>query len=99
MNQLFNTVNYFEFQAFEALRGWKLSGVYRRKPELHPISYFLIETRSLPALTRSYPRHFTFYVARPAPLHSYFFLLTSYFSYRAWKQKAAEAFLRPAAFG
>src|SRR2546430_10845432 len=24
------------------------------------------ETRSLPALTRSYPRHFTFYVARPA---------------------------------
>ena len=25
----------------------------------------LIETRSLPTLTRSYPRHFTFYVARP----------------------------------
>jgi len=25
----------------------------------------LFETRSLPALTRSYPRHFTFYVARP----------------------------------
>jgi hypothetical protein len=24
-----------------------------------------IETRSLPALTRSYPRHFTFYVAHP----------------------------------
>jgi hypothetical protein len=23
------------------------------------------ETRSLPTLTRSYPRHFTFYVARP----------------------------------
>jgi hypothetical protein len=26
-------------------------------------TYF--ETRSLPALTRSYPRHFTFYVAHP----------------------------------
>jgi len=26
---------------------------------------FLIETRSLPALTRSYPRHFTFHVAHP----------------------------------
>jgi hypothetical protein len=24
-----------------------------------------IETRSLPTLTRSYPRHFTFYVAHP----------------------------------
>jgi len=24
MNQLFNTVNYFEFQAFEALRRWNL---------------------------------------------------------------------------
>jgi hypothetical protein len=32
---------------------------------------FSFETRSLPALTRSYPRHFTFYVARPA-LHSAF---------------------------
>ena len=28
-----------------------------------------IETRSLPTLTRSYPRRFTFYVAWP-PLHS-----------------------------
>src|SRR6266403_184204 len=27
---------------------------------------FLIETRSLPALTRCYARSFTFYVARPA---------------------------------
>jgi hypothetical protein len=26
---------------------------------------FLIETRSLPALTHSYPRRFTFYVAHP----------------------------------
>jgi hypothetical protein len=49
MNQLFNPVNYFEFQAFE---------VFRR--------------RSIPP---------------------------SYFSYRSWKQKAAEAFLRAAAFG
>jgi hypothetical protein len=42
MNQLFNPVNYFEFLAFEALLRWKLSGVYRRKPESHPIpnSYF-----------------------------------------------------------
>ena len=36
---------------------------------MHParswIPGFLIETRSLPALTRSYPRHFTFYVAYP----------------------------------
>jgi hypothetical protein len=29
-----------------------------------------IETRSLPTLTRSYPRRFTFYVAWPPPLHS-----------------------------
>jgi hypothetical protein len=29
----------------------------------HPIRS--IETHSLPALTRSYPRHFTFYVAHP----------------------------------
>jgi hypothetical protein len=28
-------------------------------------SELVVETRSLPALTRSYPRHFTFYVARP----------------------------------
>src|SRR5207249_5475891 len=28
--------------------------------------YFLIETRSPPRLTRSYPRHFAFYVAPPA---------------------------------
>jgi len=28
MNQLFNTVNYFEFQAFEALRRWKPPGLY-----------------------------------------------------------------------
>jgi hypothetical protein len=29
------------------------------------ISRLAIETRSLPALARSYPRHFTFYVANP----------------------------------
>ena len=29
-------------------------------------SFFLIETRSLPTLTRSYPRRFTFYVAPPS---------------------------------
>ena len=28
------------------------------------------ETRSLPALSRSYPRHFTFHVAHPHSLHS-----------------------------
>jgi hypothetical protein len=28
MNQLFNTVNYFEFQAFEALPRWKPPGLY-----------------------------------------------------------------------
>jgi len=28
---------------------------------------FGVETRSLTALSRSYPRHFTFYVGRPAP--------------------------------
>jgi hypothetical protein len=50
-----------------------------RKPESHAFSYFLFETRSLPALTRSYPRHFTFYVARPAPLHSSFLLFPSHF--------------------
>ena len=36
---------------------------------------FLIETRSLPALTLSYPRRFTFYVADPIRSHSSFFLL------------------------
>jgi len=32
---------------------------------LAPLLPILIETRSLPALTHSYPRHFTFYVAHP----------------------------------
>jgi hypothetical protein len=29
------------------------------------VSFSAFETRSLPALTHSYPRHFTFYVAHP----------------------------------
>jgi hypothetical protein len=43
--------------------------------ERSPITYvnFLIETRSPPGLASSYPRHFTFYVARPARS-----ILTSY---------------------
>jgi hypothetical protein len=39
---------------------------HQRAGELDAVdatTYF--ETRSLPALTRSYPRHFTFYVAHP----------------------------------
>ncbi len=39
-----------------------------------PPYFFLIETRSLPALARCYPYSFTFYVAHP--IHS---ILTSYF--------------------
>ena len=42
MNQLFNPVNYFEFQAFEGLPRWQPPGVYRRKPEHHPISSLLL---------------------------------------------------------
>jgi hypothetical protein len=42
MNQLFNTVNYFEFQAFEAWPRWQPPGVYRRTPESHPIFLFLL---------------------------------------------------------
>ena len=40
---------------------------------------FSFETRSLPTLTRPYPRRFTFYVARPTrsiPLFSFFQLST-----------------------
>src|SRR4030095_11337606 len=38
--------------------------------------YFLIETRSLPTLTRSYPRRFTFYVADPvSSIHPSCFIL------------------------
>ena len=36
--------------------------LHRDRASTHPIP---IETRSLPALARSYPRHFTFYVADP----------------------------------
>ena len=44
MNQLFNPLNYSEFQAFEALPRWKPPGVYRRKPDSHPVppSYFFL---------------------------------------------------------
>ena len=59
MNQLFNTVNYFEFQAFEALRKRETS-------------------RPLYCASRN---HTPF-------ANSYFFLLTSYISDRAWKQKS-----------
>jgi len=37
-------------------------------------SYFIVETRSLPALARCYPRSFTFYVAHPTRS-----ILTSHF--------------------
>ena len=69
MNQLFNTVNYFEFQAFEALRKRETS-------------------RPLYCASRN---HTPF-------ANSYFFLLTSYFPIVPGNKKAAEAFLRPAAF-
>jgi hypothetical protein len=40
-----------------------------------------IETRSLPALARRYPRHFTFYVADPfSSIHPSYFLLFTCFS-------------------
>jgi hypothetical protein len=70
MNQLFNTVNYFEFQAFEALR---------KKETSRPL-YCVSGTHT------RFP-------------NSYFFLLTSYFSYRAWKQKSRRGIPAPAAFG
>jgi hypothetical protein len=49
MNQLFNTVNYFEFQAFEALPAWKAPGVYTHKPESHAISWKQKSRRGIPA--------------------------------------------------
>jgi hypothetical protein len=69
MNQLFNTVNYFEFQAFEALRRWTSPGLYGASRDNTPFtnSYFV------------------------------FSLLT--FLFVPGNKKAAEAFLRAAAFG
>jgi hypothetical protein len=42
MNQLFNTVNYFEFLAFEALLRWKCPGAYIAQAGItrHFPSYF-----------------------------------------------------------
>jgi hypothetical protein len=36
-----------------------------RNSGLQKLQQTIFETRWLPALTRSYPRHFTFYVAHP----------------------------------
>ena len=84
-------------------------------PRLHSRSYprhFTLITRTAPVLapatlaalpsTRAIPVRDVFYVARPAPLHSSFF--TSSFSLLTFpivpgNKKAAEAFLRAAAFG
>jgi hypothetical protein len=42
--------------------------------------WFLLETPSLPALARCYPRGFTFYVARPTlSIHPYHFSLSQIF--------------------
>jgi hypothetical protein len=98
MNQLFNTVNYFEFQAFEALRRGKPPGVCRRKPESpFPNSYLKLVRYprslaptlvTLPSMSRA---------PRCSIPPSYFFLLT--FPIVPGNKKAAEAFLRAAAFG
>jgi hypothetical protein len=63
MNQLFNTVNYFELQAFEALRRWTSPSLYGASRDNTPFanSYFVFSLLTFPI---------------------------------AWKQKAAEAFLR-----
>src|ERR1700756_4395335 len=37
------------------------------KPQMSDEPFVLIETRSAPALTRCYPRSFTFYVGNPFP--------------------------------
>jgi len=68
LNQLFNTVNYFEFQAFEALRRWKPPGLCIA----HIFLRFLFLTFSFSLLT---------------------------FPIVPGNKKAAEAFLRTAAFG
>src|SRR6266550_1293706 len=45
---------------------------FKNEKEQSPGSLLWFETRSLPALTRSYPRHFTFYVACPTrSIHQY----------------------------
>ena len=68
MNQLFNTVNYFEFQAFEALHNRETSRRLQAQTGITPFSY------------------------------SYFFLLLLTFPIVPGNKKAAEAFLRAAAF-
>src|ERR1043166_3266630 len=44
----------------------KKSLCFMREPSVVALAEADLETRSLPALARSYPRHFAFYVARPA---------------------------------
>jgi len=46
----------------------RVNNPYRSPVGIHGMSLIpsIIETRSPPGLTRSYPRRFTFYVARPA---------------------------------
>jgi hypothetical protein len=51
-------------------RRQQASGLYspdERKSTYDSCSFVLIETRSAPALTRCYPRSFTFYVGNPFP--------------------------------
>ena len=70
--------------------------------------HFTLITRTAPVLapatlaalpsTRAIPDRDVFYVARPASLHSYFFLLTSYFPHRAWKQKSRRGIPAPGGF-
>src|SRR5437868_8570240 len=53
-------------------------------PDLFPFQLSAFETRLLPTCARSYPRHFTFYVAHPTrsiqsfSFYSSFFLLNSF---------------------
>jgi hypothetical protein len=77
MNQLFNTVNYFEFQAFEALRRWKPPGLCIAQ-----------------AGSRSFPDSYLKLVRYPRSLAP-----TLVTSDRDGNKKAADAFLRAAAFG
>jgi hypothetical protein len=59
-------------QAYSPNLGVSSSGIFKHDSSVslsgddpEASENFLIETRSLPTLTRSYPRRFTFYVARP----------------------------------
>jgi hypothetical protein len=52
----------FQFFSFSVFQFFS----FLSEPNVRPHCSAAFETRSLPTLTRSYPRRFAFYVARPA---------------------------------